>query len=69
MGHYDPRKVERLYALEPNPGMVALAEARWRRTRPDTRDIPSSIASAGFEMEQVERTYLSPFPKSSTHCC
>jgi SAM-dependent methyltransferase len=30
--HYDPRKVSRLYALEPNPGMLRLAEQQRRRT-------------------------------------
>ena len=30
--HYQPTKVEALYALEPNPGMIRLAEKRLRRT-------------------------------------
>lgn len=30
--HYDPAKVSRLYALEPNPGMIRLAEKRRQRT-------------------------------------
>jgi SAM-dependent methyltransferase len=30
--HYDPQRVRKVYALEPNPGMVRLAEARRRRT-------------------------------------
>jgi SAM-dependent methyltransferase len=30
--HYDPGQVCRLYALEPNPGMVRLAEQQRRRT-------------------------------------
>jgi SAM-dependent methyltransferase len=34
-----------------------------------TRDIPSLIISAGFEMERVELVYLSRFPKSWSHCC
>jgi SAM-dependent methyltransferase len=29
--HYDPAKVRKLYALEPNPGMVRLAEKQRRR--------------------------------------
>lgn len=30
--HYDSRKVEKLYALEPNPGMIRLAERKRRKT-------------------------------------
>jgi SAM-dependent methyltransferase len=33
--HYDPAKVTKLYALEPNTGMVRLAEERHRRTQLD----------------------------------
>jgi ubiquinone/menaquinone biosynthesis C-methylase UbiE len=31
--HYDPTKVTRLYALEPNQGMIRLAERKRRETR------------------------------------
>lgn len=31
--HYDPTKVNRLYALEPNPGMIRLAERKRRKTK------------------------------------
>lgn len=31
--HYDPPKVTKLYALEPNPGMIRLAERKRRETR------------------------------------
>ncbi len=31
--HYDPTKVNKLYALEPNPGMVRLAERQRRKTK------------------------------------
>jgi ubiquinone/menaquinone biosynthesis C-methylase UbiE len=31
--HYDPARVSKLYALEPNPGMIRLAERRRRRTK------------------------------------
>lgn len=31
--HYDPTKVRKLYALEPNPGMIRLAEKKRRETR------------------------------------
>src|SRR5262249_5893561 len=30
--HYDPARVDKIYALEPNPGMVLLAERHLRRT-------------------------------------
>lgn len=30
--HYDPRRVSRLYALEPNPGMIRLAQRKQHRT-------------------------------------
>jgi ubiquinone/menaquinone biosynthesis C-methylase UbiE len=31
--HYDPAKVSKLYALEPNPGMIRLAERQLQRTK------------------------------------
>src|SRR6187401_3081277 len=31
--HYDPTKVSKLYALEPNLGMIRLAEKQQRRTK------------------------------------
>jgi ubiquinone/menaquinone biosynthesis C-methylase UbiE len=31
--HYDPARVTKLYALEPNPGMIRLAERQRLRTR------------------------------------
>jgi ubiquinone/menaquinone biosynthesis C-methylase UbiE len=31
--HYDPARVTRLFALEPNPGMIRLAEKKKRRAR------------------------------------
>jgi hypothetical protein len=33
--HYDPARVSKLYALEPNPEMVRLAESRRQGTRLD----------------------------------
>jgi len=40
--HYDPEKVSKLYALEPNPGMVRLAEQHRRQTNLDIEflDLP-----------------------------
>jgi hypothetical protein len=32
-----------------------------------TRDIPSIIGNGGFNIEQMETGYLSPFPKSATY--
>jgi SAM-dependent methyltransferase len=33
-----------------------------------TRDIPALISESGFELEQIEAGYLSPFPKSGSYC-
>ncbi len=149
--YYDPVRVNRLYALEPNPGMIRLAERQERPAglqieflglpgeriplgagivdtvvstftlctigpvedaireirrvirpggqllffelglSPDpgvrswqerwepffyrayaglhlTRDIPALLTQDGFQIQQVERGYLVPFPKSWTHC-
>jgi len=149
--HYDPAKVHRIYALEPNPGMLQRAKAQGRRTpldiqfldlpgeripladasvdtvvttftlctipgvveaiqgmgrvlKPDgkliffehgrspdpqvrrwqkrlepllswvfqgchiTRDIPSLIGAAGFNIEKMDAGYLAPLPKSATYC-
>lgn len=33
--HYDPAKVSKLYALEPNPGMIRLAQRQQRHTKLD----------------------------------
>jgi len=40
--HYDSTKVSKLYALEPNPGMMRLAERQRRKTRLDVEflDLP-----------------------------
>ena len=40
--HYDPTRVTKLYALEPNPGMIRLAERKRRETRLDVEflDLP-----------------------------
>jgi len=149
--HYDSAKVSKLYALEPNLGMIRLAERQQRKTKlsiefidlpgehiplgddsvdtvvstftlctipgiedaiqgiarvlkpngrliffelglsPDldvqrwqkrlepihgwlfqglylTRDIPSLLIDGGFQIEQIEKAYLTPFPKSSSYC-
>jgi SAM-dependent methyltransferase len=149
--HYDPARVGKVYALEPNPGMLRRAEEQRRRTEvkiefldlpgeripladatvdtvvttftlctiagvveaiqgvrrvlkpggkllffehglsPDppvqrwqkrseplfrwafegchvTRDIPALIIKGGFNIEQIDAGYLSPFPKSGSYC-
>ena len=40
--HYDPEKVNKVYALEPNPGMLRRAEEQRRRTKVDVEflDLP-----------------------------
>jgi ubiquinone/menaquinone biosynthesis C-methylase UbiE len=40
--HYDPTRVAKLYALEPNPGMIRLAERQRLRTKLDVEylDLP-----------------------------
>ena len=40
--HYDPAKVSKVYALEPNPGMIQMAEQQRRRTELDVEflDLP-----------------------------
>jgi len=149
--YYDPALVGKIYALEPNPEMIRLAERQRRRTQlqveyldlpgeriplaessvdtvvstftlctipgvaeairgirralkpggqllfieigssPDpavqrwqafwepfhqrvfaglhlTRDMPALLTQGGFQIEQMERGYLTPFPKSWAHC-
>ena len=43
--HYDPTKVNKLYALEPNPGMIRLAEKQQRKTKLNIEflDLPGEI--------------------------
>jgi ubiquinone/menaquinone biosynthesis C-methylase UbiE len=148
---YDPAKVSKIYALEPNPGMIRLAEEQRRRANveiefidlpgeripladnavdsvvstftmctipnvreaiagmrrvlkpggkfiffehgraPDpqirewqrrsepitrflfegchvTRDIPSLITDAGFQIQEISTGYMAPFPKAWTYC-
>jgi SAM-dependent methyltransferase len=149
--HYDPTRVSKLYALEPNPGMIRLAARQAHQTKlniefidlpgeripldegtidtvvstftlctipgiveaiqglarvlrpegkliffelglsPDpgvqrwqrrlepihywlfqglylTRNIPALLIEGGFQIEQLEAGYLTPFPKSSSYC-
>ena len=45
--HYDPTRVTKLYALEPNPGMIRLAEQQRLRTKLDVEylDLPGERIS------------------------
>ena len=58
--HYDPTKVNKLYALEPNPGMVRLAERQRRKTRMDIEflDLPGErIPLEDSTMDTVVSTF------------
>src|SRR5262249_48214083 len=58
--HYDPEKVSKLYALEPNPGMVRLAEQHRRRTKLDIEflDLPGErILLADGTVDTVVSTF------------
>ena len=149
--HYDPARVNNIYALEPNPGMLRRAEEQQRQAEvkiefldlpgeripladasvdtvvstftlctipgvveaiqgvrrvlkpggkliffehglsPDpavqrwqkrseplfrwafegchvTRDIPALIGKGGFDIDQIDAGYISPFPKSGSYC-
>jgi ubiquinone/menaquinone biosynthesis C-methylase UbiE len=47
--HYDPAKVSKVYALEPNPGMIRMAEQQRRRTELDVEflDLPGEHIPLG----------------------
>jgi SAM-dependent methyltransferase len=47
--HYDPAKVTKVYALEPNPGMIRMAEQQRRRTELDIEflDLPGERIPLG----------------------
>lgn len=58
--HYDPAKVRKLYALEPNPGMIRLAQERRRRTTLDVEfvDLPGErIPLADASIDTVVSTF------------
>lgn len=58
--HYDPGKVDKLYALEPNPGMIRLAERRRRKTKLDIEflDLPwEHIPLENGTMDMVVSTF------------
>ncbi len=47
--HYDPARVSKVYALEPNPGMIRMAEQQRRRTELDVEflDLPGERIPLG----------------------
>ena len=58
--HYDPERVNRVYALEPNPGMLRRAEERRRRTQLDIEllDAPGErIPLADASVDTVVSTF------------
>jgi SAM-dependent methyltransferase len=57
---YDPRKVRKLFALEPNRGMIRLAEKHRRRTRLDVEILDSPGEQIPLEDGSVD-TVVSTF--------
>lgn len=58
--HYDPAKVTKVYALEPNPGMMRYAEQQHRRTSLDVEflDLPGErIPLADGSVDTVVTTF------------
>jgi ubiquinone/menaquinone biosynthesis C-methylase UbiE len=58
--HYDPARVTKLYALEPNPGMVRLAEKLRRRTKLDVEFLDLQAERTPLEDGAVD-TVVSTF--------
>jgi len=58
--HYDSTKVDKLYALEPNPGMIRLAERQQRKTKLNIEflDLPGErIALEDGSIDTVVSTF------------
>jgi ubiquinone/menaquinone biosynthesis C-methylase UbiE len=58
--HYDPARVNKVYALEPNPGMLRRAEEQRRRTQVDIEfvDLPGEhIPLADASVDTVVSTF------------
>ena len=58
--HYDPARVSKVYALEPNPGMIRRAEQQRRRTELDVEflDLPGErIPLADGSVDTVVSTF------------
>ena len=60
--HYDPRRVSKIYALEPNPGMIRLAERQRRRTKLD-------VEFLGLPGERIPWTTVRSIPSSAPSPC
>jgi ubiquinone/menaquinone biosynthesis C-methylase UbiE len=58
--HYDSTKVSKLYALEPNPGMIRLAERQQRKTKLDIEFIDLPGERIPLEDDSVD-TVVSTF--------
>lgn len=58
--HYDPSRVSRLYALEPNPGMVRLAVRRLAQTKLDVEFIQLRGEELTLEEHSID-TVVSTF--------
>ncbi len=52
--HYAPTKVNKLYALEPNPGMIRLVEKRELRTQLDIEFIDLVAEQIPLESESID---------------
>ena len=58
--HYDPARITKLFALEPNPGMIRLAERKRRETRLDIEflDLPGERIPLGdATMDTIVSTF------------
>jgi ubiquinone/menaquinone biosynthesis C-methylase UbiE len=58
--HYDPARISKVYALEPNPGMIRLAERQRRRTELDVEFLDQPGERIPLEDSTVD-TVLSTF--------
>ena len=67
--HYDPAKVRRIDALEPNPGMLRQAEEQRRRTKLDIEflDLPGErIPLADASVDTVVSTFTMHYSRCVT---
>jgi ubiquinone/menaquinone biosynthesis C-methylase UbiE len=58
--HYDPARVDKVYALEPNPGMIRLADTQRRRTNLNVEFLDLPGERIPLENESVD-TVVSTF--------
>ena len=57
--HYDPARVSKLYALEPNPGMIRLAQRRRHRTKLNVEFLDLPGENIPMEAGSVDSSSLS----------